>query len=86
MSQYIKLEGAIDALVEREEIIDGAYSACAALRTLPTIEIVRCADCKYWTLELDKFQKDDGSIHFCELTEALTNAGDYCSYGERIEE
>ena len=81
MSRYIKADmigcpcGYCEGYAECKAELDSALS----------IEIVFCKGCKYWTLELDKFQKDDGSIHFCELTEAITKADDFCSYGERSE-
>lgn len=45
---------------------------------MPTIEIVRCKDCKH-------FYADAECGQACELTEMRVEAEDYCSYGEREE-
>ena len=42
----------------------------------PSIDIVRCKECKHWV-------SDGGAIMFCEHTDVPTDANDYCSYGER---
>ena len=41
------------------------------MKTAPSIDIVRCGECKHW---------NDGD---CEELPKLTSADDYCSYGER---
>lgn len=48
------------------------------IRTTPSIDIVRCKECKYWT-------SDGGALMGCGHTEFVTSGDDYCSYGERWE-
>ena len=48
------------------------------IESAPSIDIVRCAECKYW-------QSDGGAMMFCEQVDIPTDANDFCSYGERKE-
>ena len=67
-----------------------------AIPSADVVEVVRCKDCIYWC----KLKEDNGvvvRIHHNELrsqclninglnkTDCITEANDYCSYGERTE-
>ena len=41
----------------------------------PSIEIVRCKDCKYWV-------SDGGALMICDIHKDPTVPNHYCSYGE----
>lgn len=44
------------------------------MKTAPSIDIVRCGECRYWN-DIDEY---------CEwFAKAHTTADDFCSYGER---
>ena len=50
----------------------------------PTVEVVRCKDCKYWGQDVSGYSGDDES--FCTNPDGLDNYAhpdDFCSYGER---
>lgn len=77
MSRYIN----IDDISLRKTISVGGLSAKALWRRIrqqPSIDIVRCRECKYW---------DDTIPNeiYCSLLEGLCDiSGDsFCSYGER---
>ena len=76
MSRYIN----IDDVGLRKTIAVGGLSAKALwkrIRQQPSIDIVRCKECKYYKQ----------SEAFCENGNGLWQAGDecFCSYGERKE-
>ena len=67
---------------ESEHIILGAGQEAELIRDkvkkMPTVDIVRCKDCKYWDYEVDN------DVGFCTRTEDCDwNADDFCSRGER---
>ena len=45
------------------------------LDSAPTIDIVRCKDCKYWV-------SDGGALMKCDIHKDPTVPDHYCSYGE----
>ena len=66
MSKYVEVEAIYwDATFNERYVIDNA----------PSIDIVRCAECKYWT------EYSDGDKR-CEIY-GYKCADDFCSYGER---
>lgn len=73
MSKYIKLE---DTIERRNELFH-CYEVEEWLKSLPTIEIVYCKDCRY--------AQDDIFHLFCELKCHKVMMDDYCSDGERKE-
>ena len=85
MSKYIKLEDAIhninlEVVGRKEYTGDMKANLFFALDDLPTIEIVLCKDCTFYT-PLDESRPFDCSIG---LVTAMPT--DFCSYGERKEE
>ena len=68
MSRYIDAD-------EAEKLL---RAGCAyAIWELPSIDIVRCKECKWWHKLHGCIKNDD--VNLC------TNADDFCSYGERKE-
>lgn len=60
MSRYICIDG-IETLIELED----------ALKYAPSIDIVRCKECKYY----------NGNEEYCSVDHYATEDG-FCSYGE----
>ena len=86
MNRYIDADALIQAVFDlpnTENGYSGVYDKACVLNVIedaPTIEIIRCGECKYWL---------DGSglcKHWSKLYgSVLTKADDFCSYGERNE-
>ena len=56
--------------------IDGVNYAIDLIELYePTIDIVRCKDCKYWV-------SDGGALMICDIHKDPTVPDHYCSYGE----
>lgn len=82
MSKYIDVEWLYD---NAKEYSLGYYDydeyavPLSAVEDAPTIEIIRCGECKYWNegkcWNLKGLNKTDGTV----------DADDFCSYGERSE-
>ena len=86
MSKYIKLEDAIhninlEVTGRKEYTGDMKANLFFALDDLPTIDIVRCEECKYAHMTYG------GECKYCDkwsLEDSLYLDGDFfCSYGER---
>ena len=81
MSRYIDA----DALINRLDVVDYGMKlpkavvglVKALLEDAPSIDIVRCKDCKW--------AKANGTYQWCGRLDstARITADDYCSYGER---
>ena len=48
-----------------------------AIEDAPTIDIVRCGECKYWR------EGKCWNLKGLNKTDGVVNADDFCSYGER---
>lgn len=48
----------------------------AIINDAPSIEIVRCKECKYWV-------SDGGALMLCDIHKDPTISEHFCSYGER---
>ena len=81
MSRYTDVDAlkkTIDKEIFRHDTIDHVFQI---IDDAPSIEIIRCGECKYWRAY------ETWSV--CELwtgdpyEAATTNADDFCSYGER---
>ena len=88
MSRWIDAD-ALEYDTEWSEYHDGftAYSQLA-IDTAPSIDIVRCQDCKYWHEFIDA--KGQGRCDADEhnpfrVSVGVSFADFYCSYGERRE-
>lgn len=81
MSKYIKLEDAIRAFKEWLAISEAVEDI---IDDLPTIDIVRCKDCKHVTYKTIPVRSQD-VFYGCAYS-AIQHDGDfYCAYGERID-
>lgn len=74
MSRYIR----IDEAKERTTQLFHGYEVEQWLETLPSIDIVRCAECKHWS----KY-RTDGNLSYCELLCGYCDGNEYCAWGER---
>ena len=50
-----------------------------AVSDMPSIEVVRCKDCRY-------FNNTFPLLHMCNVSGMKMETDDYCSYGERKDE
>ena len=58
-----------------EDIRMCLHKILGAVSQAPSIEIVRCKDCKYWV-------SDGGALMICDIHKDPTVPDHYCSYGE----
>ena len=76
-NEMVNLRSVIEMLCY---MVDENSDGVEEIMQLPTIDLVRCKECKHWL---------DGSglcKHWSKLYgSVLTKADDYCSYGERKE-
>lgn len=89
MSEYIKVEDIKEAFTENiivssretaEEIVRVISAIKHRIIDLPTIDIVRCKECDYWTYD-DLY--DEYICGNSEWTGVGVKADDFCSRGER---
>lgn len=81
MSKYVEVSALEKAIIEYAQDLRtlSTKTVGQAISSLPTIDIVHCAECKYWN-------KAD---HICKVSKRYkpeTMADHFCSYGERKEE
>ena len=81
MSRYVDTEY-IKAVMLNDRLMQGnaeftlyAQQVETQVNALPSIEIVRCKDCKYWV-------SDGGALMRCDIHKDPTVPDHYCSYGE----
>ena len=84
MSKYIEYEPLMAELEREVELADDwktAHEIANVAKYAPTIEIVRCKDCKKWT------NGDDisGICQWNDYRTLQTYADSFCSFGERRE-
>ena len=92
MSRYIEVDDAVKVMAcemyaeaqsqgyDVDGIEDFMPEAKAWLNDAPSIDIVRCQDCKYWNT--DGCREGVGE---CTWAYYMTKPDDFCSYGERRE-
>ena len=73
--------------IDADEVEKWLRVGCAyVIRELPTIDIVRCKECKYF---IDNLTEDDTDEAYdsCrwDWSRKIPTADDFCSYGERKE-
>lgn len=74
MSRYIDAD-ALMKNVDKYPYAQGLMDLIADIQTAPSINIVRCKDCKYWV-------SDGGALMRCDIHKDPTVPNHYCSYGE----
>ena len=96
MSRYIKADAVIARIAGQMsyeiEVETGNETDCVdlaeeLLNDIPSIDIVRCKECKYWVQEgNESFGYAMFCNHDCSLGgQGIKNPDDFCSYGERKE-
>ena len=61
------------------------YVSKNQIDSVPSIDIVRCKECRYWIGHLTDDDGFDGEDECRWRDSEAPNADDYCSYGERKE-
>ena len=62
--------------------------ATLILREAPTVEVVRCRECKHWKPSASKAGNSFSDMEYiggCEFSNYYRRESDFCSYGERKE-
>ena len=81
MSRWIEYEPLMAELEREVELSDDwktAHEIANVAKYAPSIEIVRCGECKHWC----KGDEVYGICYRCPNTRQM-KADDFCSYGER---
>ena len=82
MSRYVDAEY-VKAVMLNDRLMQGnaeftlyAQQVETQVNALPSIDIVRCRECKYWV-------SDGGALMICDIHKDPTVPEHFCSYGER---
>ena len=85
MSRYIEYHDICSAINNQQDGTGMTYEALAhamvEIQLAPSIDIVRCAECRYWNTSGCR----DG-VGECEWAYYMTKPDDFCSYGEADDE
>ena len=73
MSRYIDADDVANAIYHHFPSIRTMADARGIIEEAPSIDIVRCAECKYYEAKED----------WCYWRDEAITADDFCSYGER---
>lgn len=86
MSKYIKQDDVFE-LVRNGVLISNSNfeSVCKHIGSLPTIDIVRCEDCRHSTYTV-KNRVTHETFYACPYSCINHEGKFFCAYGERIEE
>lgn len=88
MSRYVDINKVLGELcLSHKDVIYIDKNECAKrIKALPTIEIVRCKECKYFIDNLTEDDTDEAYGECCfDWDIKMPTADDFCSYGERRE-
>ena len=93
MTEYIKREDAIDAVLDTyyntPDIDLSGERLEAAILNIPAadvVEVVRCRECVHWKPIGSKAGNSFSDMEYiggCEFTKYCRRESDFCSYGER---
>lgn len=81
MSRYIKADEALEQIRKKlgvkslDYLLEAERQIVAVIQSMPSIDIVRCQDCKYWVYNFNGCSRNP-------CTEPWY-ATDFCNYGER---
>ena len=75
MSRYIEVEDVANAIYHHFPSVRTMADARGIIEEAPSIDIVRCQDCKYWVYNFNGCSRNP-------CTEPWY-ATDFCNYGER---
>lgn len=79
MSRYIDADATRDLLIMSISLTNGIDTA---LKDAPTIDIVRCKECRHWIGETEHYE--DREYKACwQLCGQYMNSEFWCKYGER---
>ena len=78
MSRYIDADDVANAIYHHFPSIRTMADARGIIEEAPSIDIVRCAECRYWNTSGCR----DG-VGECEWAYYMTKPDDFCSRGER---
>ena len=87
MSRYIDYD-AIDYRNDRlhdksEKFLNGVIYMAQRIEDAPTIDIVRCKECRYCKRKNGTFKGEPIIFYRCEENNRDVESDDYCSFGER---
>ena len=75
MSRYIDAD---TLKIPSEEMI-----AKMIINSAPSIDIVRCKECKHWCNHKDADYDQNDFMYYCAVHKVSFSGKDFCSYGER---
>ena len=78
MSRYIDAEWLVKESMSLSFSVQ-KWANEVQIMTAPSIDIVRCRECKYWK------EGKCWNLKGLNKTDGIVNADDFCSYGERRE-
>ena len=78
MSRYIDAEWLVKESMSLSFSVQ-KWANEVQIMTAPSIDIVRCRECKYWK------EGKCWNMKGLNKTDGIVNADDFCSYGERRE-
>ena len=79
--EYIEVDKAIEALYRY--IFPTKKTIEEDIRAIPTIDIVRCGECRYCKKKRGSFNGEPIIFYHCEEHNRDVESDDYCSWGER---
>ena len=86
MSDLISRQAAIDEIRKCRFVVDAIEKIRGLPATADVVEVVRCKDCKYYTLKPQQTSRVT-SVRRCNRSAIVcTKPDDFCSFGERKEE
>ena len=96
MSRYIDADAVITAIAEfnkYEDELEYPYAsddleeykddARLLIEDAPSIDIVRCKECKHWCNHKDADYDQNDFMYYCAVHKVSFSGKDFCSYGER---
>lgn len=83
MGKYIDAE----VLIERWDnmSVRGRTEFDQEIMVAPSIDIVRCKECRHWCCHNDVDYDQSKVTYYCEVHGISFEGDDYCSFGERKE-
>ena len=98
MSRYIDADAVITAIAEfnkYEDELEYPYAsddleeykddARLLIEDIPSIDIVRCKECRHWCNHKDAEYDQSEFVYYCAVHGISLTGNDFCSYGERSE-
>lgn len=92
MSKYVEVKALEKAIIENAQDLRtlSTKTVGQAISSLPTIDIVRCKDCKWFVADKPLKLKDGTEVedNYCSRPNqqsCFLKPSDFCSYGERID-